>query len=133
MIITQDADQYKMDFTKCIDRLKLKEDELGQTVRGMNGFGQGSAENDILLHPVQFDIVAFPSLGGRFDQTMQNINMLYMMKDQIERRMVLVSDENLTILLDKVIEYLSEMSHCAKAIIHWLGVTSHPLSTGIRR
>ncbi|ORY99371.1 Thiamin pyrophosphokinase [Syncephalastrum racemosum] len=79
VIITKDADQYKMDFTKCIDRLKLKEEELGQT----------------------FDIVAFPSLGGRFDQTMQNINMLYMMKDQIERRMVLVSDENLTILLDK--------------------------------
>jgi len=28
--------------------------------------------------------------------------MLYMLKDDIERRFILVSDENLTVLLDKV-------------------------------
>ena len=46
--------------------------------------------------------MATPALGGRFDQTIASINMLYMLKDQIERRFILVSDENLTMLLDKV-------------------------------
>ncbi|GAN02305.1 thiamin pyrophosphokinase 1-like isoform X1 [Mucor ambiguus] len=49
----------------------------------------------------KFDIVATPALGGRFDQTIASINMLYMLKDEIERRFILVSDENLTMLLDK--------------------------------
>lgn len=51
---------------------------------------------------LQYDIVATPALGGRFDQTIASINMLYMLKDDIERRFILVSDENLTMLLDKV-------------------------------
>lgn len=46
--------------------------------------------------------MATPALGGRFDQTIASINMLYMMKDQTERKFILVSDENLTMLLDKV-------------------------------
>lgn len=46
--------------------------------------------------------MAAPALGGRFDQTIASINMLYMMKDQTERKFILVSDENLTMLLDKV-------------------------------
>lgn len=43
-----------------------------------------------------------PALGGRFDQTMASINLLYSMKDQLERRVILVSDESVTVLLDKV-------------------------------
>lgn len=46
--------------------------------------------------------MATPALGGRFDQTMHSINLLYMLKDERERRCILVSDENLTVLLDKV-------------------------------
>ena len=41
-------------------------------------------------------------MGGRFDQTIASINVLYMMKDEVERRFILVSDDNLTILLDEV-------------------------------
>lgn len=33
--------------------------------------------------------------------------MLYMLKDEIERRFILVSDENLTMLLDKVGFYIA--------------------------
>ena len=33
---------------------------------------------------------------------MQNINILYTMLDEMERRTILVSDDSLTILLDKV-------------------------------
>lgn len=46
--------------------------------------------------------MATPALGGRFDQTIASINLLYSMKDEIERRIILVSDENLTMLLGKV-------------------------------
>ncbi|KAG0177320.1 cAMP-dependent protein kinase subunit [Apophysomyces sp. BC1034] len=77
--ITKIAEQDSHDFMKCVYLLKEKESELGKT----------------------FDVVALPALGGRFDQTIASINMLYMMKDEIERRVILVSHENLTILLDK--------------------------------
>lgn len=43
-----------------------------------------------------------PALGGRFDQTIASINMLYFMKDEVERKVILLSDENITVLLDKV-------------------------------
>jgi thiamine pyrophosphokinase len=46
--------------------------------------------------------VAFTALGGRFDQTIASINQLYFLKDEIDRQTLLVSDENLTILLDEV-------------------------------
>ncbi|KAG2230062.1 hypothetical protein INT48_005390 [Thamnidium elegans] len=77
--ITKKTEQDSTDFMKCVALLKEKEKELGQT----------------------YDIVATPALGGRFDQTIASINLLYMMKDQVERRVILVSDENITILLDK--------------------------------
>ncbi|KAL0138973.1 thiamine pyrophosphokinase [Mucor lusitanicus] len=77
--ITKVSDQDSTDFMKCVALLSEKEKERGQI----------------------FDIVATPALGGRFDQTIASINMLYMLKDEIERRFILVSDENLTMLLDK--------------------------------
>lgn len=77
--ITKVNDQDSTDFMKCVYLLAEKE----------------KAQNQI------YDIVATPALGGRFDQTIASINLLYMMKDQIERRFILVSDENLTMLLDK--------------------------------
>ncbi|KAI8078839.1 thiamine pyrophosphokinase [Halteromyces radiatus] len=77
--ITKISDENSTDFMKCVELLKEKEKQLNQV----------------------FDIVATPALGGRFDQTIANINMLYFMKDQIERKVILLSDENLTVLLDK--------------------------------
>ncbi|CEP14900.1 hypothetical protein [Parasitella parasitica] len=77
--ITKVSDQESTDFMKCVALLNEKEKERGQI----------------------FDIVATPALGGRFDQTMSSINTLYKFKDQIERKFILVSDENLTMLLDK--------------------------------
>ncbi|KAI8640577.1 thiamine pyrophosphokinase [Parasitella parasitica] len=78
--ITRVSEQDSTDFMKCVALLNEKEKERGQI----------------------FDIVATPALGGRFDQTISSINTLYMLKDQVERKFILVSDENLTMLLDKV-------------------------------
>ncbi|KAL1935024.1 hypothetical protein VTP01DRAFT_4164 [Rhizomucor pusillus] len=77
--ITKIDDQDSTDFMKCVYLLQEKELELDAV----------------------FDIVAMPALGGRFDQTMASINLLYSMKDQLERRVILVSDESVTVLLDK--------------------------------
>lgn len=46
--------------------------------------------------------MATPALGGRFDQTMSSIHVLYTLKDQVQKKVILVSSENLTMLLDKV-------------------------------
>lgn len=64
---------------------------------------------------MQYDIVATPALGGRFDQTISNIHLLYTVKDHVGRRAILVSDENLTMLLDKV-SFLSYL-FCVKQMI----------------
>ncbi|KAI8887385.1 thiamine pyrophosphokinase 1-like protein [Backusella circina FSU 941] len=77
--ITRVEDQNSNDFMKCVALLKEKEKESDKI----------------------FDIVACPALGGRFDQTIACINVLYMMKHEVERRFVLVSDNNLTMLLDE--------------------------------
>ncbi|KAI9498320.1 thiamine pyrophosphokinase [Zychaea mexicana] len=84
--ITRVADQDSTDFDKVIALLKEKEEELGKV----------------------FDIVALPALGGRFDQTMQSINVLYSMMHEVERRTILVSDESLTVLMDKGTHHI----HC---------------------
>ncbi|CAO3697151.1 unnamed protein product [Rhizopus stolonifer] len=55
-----------------------------------------------------YDIVATSALGGRFDQTMSSIHVLYLLKDQVKRKAVLVSDESLTVLLDKGTHHI----HC---------------------
>ncbi|KAI7862515.1 thiamine pyrophosphokinase 1-like protein [Spinellus fusiger] len=47
------------------------------------------------------DLVVLSGLGGRFDQTMATINMLYYIKNKLQCQTVLVSDENITILLDQ--------------------------------
>ncbi|KAG2194566.1 hypothetical protein INT47_006525 [Mucor saturninus] len=88
--ITKVSEQDSTDFMKCVSLLHEKEASQGQI----------------------YDIVATPALGGRFDQTIANINILYMMKDQIERRFILVSDENLTMLLDKG----KHQIHCQSAL-----------------
>ncbi|KAI7854190.1 thiamine pyrophosphokinase [Circinella umbellata] len=84
--ITKVAEQDSTDFQKVISLLKEKEEQVGKV----------------------FDIVALPAIGGRFDQTMQNINILYTMLDEVERRTILVSDDSLTILLDKGTHHI----HC---------------------
>ncbi|OBZ84295.1 Thiamin pyrophosphokinase 1 [Choanephora cucurbitarum] len=77
--ITKVHDQDSTDFMKCVALLHEKEKEQGMI----------------------YDIVATPALGGRFDQTISNIHLLYTVKDHAGRRAILVSDENLTMLLDK--------------------------------
>ncbi|KAI8358411.1 thiamine pyrophosphokinase [Blakeslea trispora] len=77
--ITKVNDQDSTDFMKCVALLHEKEQEQGEI----------------------YDIVATPALGGRFDQTISNIHLLYTVKDHVGRRAILVSDENLTMLLDK--------------------------------
>ncbi|KAI9341297.1 thiamine pyrophosphokinase [Pilaira anomala] len=94
--ITKVSEQDTTDFMKCISLLKEKEEKLGQIVCELNTFCW------------KYDIVATPALGGRFDQTIANINMLYLLKDQVERKFILVSDENLTMLLDKGAHHI----HC---------------------
>ncbi|KAI8379776.1 thiamine pyrophosphokinase, partial [Radiomyces spectabilis] len=77
--ITRVSDQDSTDFMKCVDLLREKEAQDHKT----------------------YDIVAMPALGGRFDQTMASINLLYFLKNEKDRRTILVSDESLTVLLDK--------------------------------
>ncbi|KAI8051918.1 thiamine Pyrophosphokinase 1 [Gilbertella persicaria] len=84
--ITRVSDQDSTDFMKCVALLHEKEKTQGQI----------------------YDIVATPAFGGRFDQTMHNVNLLYTLNDQSERRTILVSDENLTMLLDKGTHHI----HC---------------------
>ncbi|CEJ05460.1 hypothetical protein G6F70_001320 [Rhizopus microsporus] len=84
--ITKIHEQDSTDFMKCVYLLQEKEQE----------------RNEI------YDIVATPALGGRFDQTMSSIHVLYLLKDQIKRKVILVSDENMTVLLDKGTHHI----HC---------------------
>ncbi|KAG1453082.1 hypothetical protein G6F46_009077 [Rhizopus delemar] len=77
--ITKIDDQDSNDFMKCVNLLSEKEKENNET----------------------YDIVATPALGGRFDQTMSSIHVLYTLKDQVKKKVILVSSENLTMLLDK--------------------------------
>ncbi|KAI9012075.1 thiamine pyrophosphokinase, partial [Phycomyces nitens] len=80
VVVTRIDDQYSTDFTKCVALMKEREVALGMK---------------------DLDVVAMSAIGGRFDQTIASINTLYFMKDEKNRDYVLVSDENLTILLDK--------------------------------
>ncbi|EPB88389.1 thiamine pyrophosphokinase [Mucor circinelloides 1006PhL] len=105
--ITKVSDQDSTDFMKCVALLNEKEKERGQI----------------------FDIVATPALGGRFDQTIASINMLYMLKDDIERRFILVSDENLTVLLDKR-NGGSSRQESLHQLIHTLGPTCGVMPIG---
>ncbi|KAI8062377.1 thiamine pyrophosphokinase [Gongronella butleri] len=94
--ISEVSEQDSTDFMKCV--LLLDDKEFSKT------------------HP-KLDIVAMPALGGRFDHTIANVNYLYVMKDQIDRRVILVSDQNLTILLDKGTHHIhcltdAEGPHC---------------------
>ncbi|KAI9277194.1 thiamine pyrophosphokinase [Phascolomyces articulosus] len=84
--ITKTPEQDSTDFQKVIALLKRKEEEVGKV----------------------FDIVAIPAIGGRLDQSMQNINILYTMLNEVERRTILVSDDSLTVLLDKGTHHI----HC---------------------
>ncbi|CAO3627075.1 unnamed protein product [Cunninghamella blakesleeana] len=89
--IQRNSDQDSTDFMKCVDYIKEQEKKLNQV----------------------YDIVALPALGGRFDQTIASINLLYMAREwEDQRRMVLVSDENLTILLNEGISHI----HCLQDI-----------------
>ena len=56
-----------------------------------------SREND----NSKYEVIALGAIGGRFDHSMSNIHYLHKLKD--ERRMYLLSDVNMTFLLDKVI------------------------------
>ncbi|KAF0498708.1 thiamine pyrophosphokinase [Gigaspora margarita] len=59
---------------------------------------------------VKHEIVALGTFGGRVDQAMSNIHYLYKLKN--ERRIYLLSDQNMTILLDKG----KHQIHCNQAI-----------------
>ncbi|EIE82265.1 thiamine pyrophosphokinase [Rhizopus delemar RA 99-880] len=83
--ITKIDDQDSNDFMKCVNLLSEKEKENNETVR----------EKSLVLYK------STPALGGRFDQTMSSIHVLYTLKDQVKKKVILVSSENLTMLLDK--------------------------------
>jgi thiamine pyrophosphokinase len=78
--IQQESEQKSTDFMKCIKLISIKEEE---------------EENSS-----KYDVLAIGAFGGRFDQTMSNIHYLYKLKD--ERKIYLLSDNNMTFLLDKV-------------------------------
>ncbi|KAI8971619.1 thiamine pyrophosphokinase 1 [Mycotypha africana] len=84
--ITRVTCQDTTDFQKCVALMHEKEEKDGQI----------------------YDLVAVPALGGRFDQTISNINMLFQLRDDTDRRVILISDENLTMLLDKGTHHI----HC---------------------
>ena len=73
-----DSGQEDTDFMKCIDLINIKEEETS----------------------LKYDILAMGAFGGRFDQTMSNIHYLYKFKD--ERKIYLLSEKNMTFLLNKV-------------------------------
>ncbi|CAG8677418.1 2712_t:CDS:2 [Cetraspora pellucida] len=84
--VEQDPDQNSTDFMKCIELVRRKESS------------------------VKHEIVALGTFGGRVDQAMSNIHYLYKLKN--ERRIYLLSDQNMTILLDKG----KHQIHCNQAI-----------------
>ncbi|KAI8144862.1 thiamine pyrophosphokinase 1-like protein [Fennellomyces sp. T-0311] len=77
--ITQVTEQESTDFEKVVALVDEKEKQMGKS----------------------FDIVALSGLGGRFDQAMRMISTLFMMKDRVDRRMIIVAEECLAVLLDK--------------------------------
>ncbi|CAG8816730.1 30406_t:CDS:2, partial [Gigaspora margarita] len=86
--VERDPDQNSTDFMKCIELVRRKERESS----------------------VKHEIVALGTFGGRVDQAMSNIHYLYKLKN--ERRIYLLSDQNMTILLDKG----KHQIHCNQAI-----------------
>ncbi|KAL0092304.1 thiamine pyrophosphokinase [Phycomyces blakesleeanus] len=83
--VTQVKDQESNDFLKCIALMEEKEIALGIK---------------------DLDVVAVSAIGGRFDQTIASINTLFLMNHKSDRKFILMSDENITILLDKGVHYL---------------------------
>jgi thiamine pyrophosphokinase len=73
--IVHDPDQYSTDFMKAV---KLIENS----------------------NPVQYEILAFGSLGGRVDQEFHSIHFLYLAFER-KQTVILVSEESITFLLDK--------------------------------
>ncbi|GAB5587145.1 thiamine pyrophosphokinase [Umbelopsis nana] len=109
--ITQDHNQNSTDFMKCISLLQDQE-----------------TADDPDQKTVKYDIVAFPALGGRFDQTIASINQLYFLKDEIDRQTLLVSDENLTILLDEG-KHRIECNRQVEGMVYLLGYKGRILPT----
>ncbi|GBB90504.1 hypothetical protein RclHR1_01750003 [Rhizophagus clarus] len=75
------SEQDSTDFMKCIDLISIKE------------------EKEEVENSSKYNVLAIGAFGGRFDQTMSNIHYLYKLKD--ERKIYLLSDKNMTFLLDK--------------------------------
>ncbi|CAG8573340.1 16722_t:CDS:2 [Acaulospora morrowiae] len=75
--IQRDADQDSTDFMKCIELIRKKEQEFS----------------------IKYDVVALGALGGRVDQAMSIIHYMYKLKS--ERIIYFLSDQSMTILLDK--------------------------------
>ena len=73
-----ETDQDSTDFMKCIDLVRIKEKETFS----------------------KYDVLAIGTSGGRLDQIMSNIHYLYKLKD--ERKIYLLSDKNMSFLLNKV-------------------------------
>ncbi|CAG8482940.1 12148_t:CDS:2 [Funneliformis mosseae] len=72
-----EPEQESTDFMKCINLVRIKEEE---------NFSK-------------YDVLAIGSSGGRLDQIMSNIHYLYKLRD--ERKIFLVSDKNMSFLLKK--------------------------------
>ena len=51
-------------------------------------------------------MVAFPSFGGRIDQTMANINTLFQIKSRTEKPVFLFSETDVAFLIDQVCIYI---------------------------
>ncbi|RUS20266.1 hypothetical protein BC937DRAFT_95581 [Endogone sp. FLAS-F59071] len=72
-------DQNSTDFMKCVALVRERD----------------------LERDLKHDIIVLGALGGRFDQTLASIHMLFLLRGE-GRRMFLVSDECITVLLDVV-------------------------------
>ncbi|CAG8605811.1 4090_t:CDS:2 [Paraglomus brasilianum] len=86
-IIINNPDQDETDLMKCIEVIRSRENDNSK-----------------------YDVIALGAIGGRFDHSMSNIHYLHKLKD--ERRIYLLSDVNMTFLLDKGIHHI----HCDSEI-----------------
>ncbi|KAG5455742.1 MAG: hypothetical protein BJ554DRAFT_4732 [Olpidium bornovanus] len=78
--VKHDDDQETTDFMKCLEYMRAVELKMGE----------------------KFAVVAYGALGGRFDQSMANLNQLFHLRE--ERSIYLMSEDSVAFLLWKVRE-----------------------------
>ncbi|KAJ3125047.1 hypothetical protein HK101_006003, partial [Irineochytrium annulatum] len=94
--VTSDGDQDSTDFGKCVAHVRSLEGG-GAPPSVVHDHAAAPSADDDVRRRTMHELIVLGALGGRLDQTMHSIHMLYKM--EIERKVHLVSNESVAVLL----------------------------------